>query len=207
MIDGEAICCGPDGIADFELLHSRRHDRETILVAFDLVELDGRDLRDEPIEARKAQLAKLLSASRRHEPVHTALQLCEHLEGDGLEAFAAPARLASRASFRNAAARPIARAIQRRGSRSGTRRARHSRATRKAHGDRMSLRRFGRKKPAKDKVLYVVDGNPMTAEGLRALGTYLDEMAGLSEVADGMRALIEKEFPQHVHKLPPKLWQ
>jgi hypothetical protein len=68
----------------------------------------------------------------------------------------------------------------------------------------MSLRRFGRKKT---KVLYVVDGNPMTAEGLKALAAYLDEMAGLSEVTDGMRALIEKEFPQHVHKLPPKVWQ
>ena len=71
----------------------------------------------------------------------------------------------------------------------------------------MSLCRFGRKKPARDKVLYVVDGNLMTAEGLKALGAYLDEMTGLSEVTDGMRALIEKEFPQHVHKLPPKLWQ
>jgi hypothetical protein len=71
----------------------------------------------------------------------------------------------------------------------------------------MSLRRFGRKKPAKDKVLYVVDGNPMTAEGLKALGKYLDEMAGLSHVSDEMRAVIEKEFPQHVGKLPPKVWQ
>jgi ATP-dependent DNA ligase len=96
LIDGEAICCGPDGIADFELLHSRRHDRETILVAFDLVELDGRDLRDEPIEAREAQLAKLLGARRRHEPVHTALQLCEHLEGDGAQAFAAACQSGAR---------------------------------------------------------------------------------------------------------------
>jgi len=71
----------------------------------------------------------------------------------------------------------------------------------------MSLRRFGRKKPAKDKVLYVVDGNPMTAEGFKALGAYLDEMAGLSEVTDGMRAFIEAKFPQHIHKLPPKQWQ
>jgi hypothetical protein len=32
-------------------------------------------------------------------------------------------------------------------------------------------------------------------------------MAGISQVSEDMRAVIEKEFPQHVHKLPPKLFQ
>jgi ATP-dependent DNA ligase len=34
-----------------------------VLCAFDLLELDGRDLRREPIEKRKALLAKLLKGS------------------------------------------------------------------------------------------------------------------------------------------------
>jgi bifunctional non-homologous end joining protein LigD len=60
LIDGEAIICDGDGLADFERLRSRRHDDEAVLCAFDLIELDGRDLRREPIEERKAALAKLL---------------------------------------------------------------------------------------------------------------------------------------------------
>jgi len=59
-IDGEVIACRKDGVADFELLRYRRRDGAVTLVAFDLLELDGRDLRREPIEARKAELSQLL---------------------------------------------------------------------------------------------------------------------------------------------------
>jgi bifunctional non-homologous end joining protein LigD len=51
VIDGEAVCWGPDG-ADFDKLHSRAHDDEAILIAFDLLELDGEDWRELPLEAR-----------------------------------------------------------------------------------------------------------------------------------------------------------
>src|SRR5215469_540266 len=44
-IDGEAVVCDPMGVADFELLHSREHDRRAFLYAFDLLELDGVGLR------------------------------------------------------------------------------------------------------------------------------------------------------------------
>ena len=40
-IDGEAVARDAAGIADFERLHSREHDRAVILCAFDLLELDG----------------------------------------------------------------------------------------------------------------------------------------------------------------------
>jgi bifunctional non-homologous end joining protein LigD len=60
LIDGEAIAFEADGLASFELLRGRRRDRQATLVAFDLVELDGRDLRREPLERRKAMLARLL---------------------------------------------------------------------------------------------------------------------------------------------------
>ena len=36
VIDGEGVVCGEDGVADFELLHSRKHDRSCFLYAFDL---------------------------------------------------------------------------------------------------------------------------------------------------------------------------
>jgi bifunctional non-homologous end joining protein LigD len=60
-IDGEAIACDGNGLADFELLRYRRRDDAATLVAFDLLELDGRDLRREPIETRKTELARLLA--------------------------------------------------------------------------------------------------------------------------------------------------
>jgi bifunctional non-homologous end joining protein LigD len=55
-IDGKVIACRKDGLADFELLRYRRRDGPVTLVAFDVIELDGRDLRREPIENRKAEL-------------------------------------------------------------------------------------------------------------------------------------------------------
>lgn len=49
--------------------------------AFDLLELDGRDLRREPIEKRKALLAKLLLGS------NLSIVLNEHFEEDGAIVF------------------------------------------------------------------------------------------------------------------------
>jgi ATP-dependent DNA ligase len=64
LIDGEAIAYDDDGVALFELLRGRRHDRLVALCAFDLLELDGRDLRRTPIEERKRVLARLIGKAR-----------------------------------------------------------------------------------------------------------------------------------------------
>jgi hypothetical protein len=61
IIDGELIACDANGPADFQLLRWRKRDDPAILCAFDLIELDGRDLRDDPIEERKAELVRLLT--------------------------------------------------------------------------------------------------------------------------------------------------
>ena len=61
MIDGEAVVLGVDGIADFNALHSRRHDDEVQLYAFDILALDGEDLRGLPLSMRKTNLARLLA--------------------------------------------------------------------------------------------------------------------------------------------------
>jgi ATP-dependent DNA ligase len=61
IIDGEAVACGEDGIASFDRIRYRRHDASVFLYGFDLLELDGEDLRREPLAVRKATLASLLA--------------------------------------------------------------------------------------------------------------------------------------------------
>jgi ATP-dependent DNA ligase len=61
LIDGEAVVCDETGLAVFDLIRGYRHDAAAVLCAFDLLEVDGKDLRREPIEERKRILAKLLS--------------------------------------------------------------------------------------------------------------------------------------------------
>jgi bifunctional non-homologous end joining protein LigD len=54
IIDGEAVACGKDGIACFELLLVRWDaDGGVFLYAFDLIELDGDDLRYHRLAVRK----------------------------------------------------------------------------------------------------------------------------------------------------------
>ena len=65
IIDGEVIACDSNGLADFQLLRWRLHHDPAILCAFDLLELDGHGLRDEPIEKRKAELARLSQLATR----------------------------------------------------------------------------------------------------------------------------------------------
>jgi ATP-dependent DNA ligase len=53
IIDGEAVACGEDGIANFERIRYRHKDDSVFLYAFDLIELDGEDLRAVPLTGRK----------------------------------------------------------------------------------------------------------------------------------------------------------
>ena len=61
VLDGEAVVLGVDGVPDFDTLHSRRHDEEVQLYAFDILALDGEDLRNLPLTMRKTNLARLLA--------------------------------------------------------------------------------------------------------------------------------------------------
>jgi len=83
VIDGEAIVCDDNGLAVFELI--RGHDTKTsaVLCAFDLLELDGKDLRRRPIEERKDLLAKLLHDS----DSDLSIVLNQHFEGHGAIVF------------------------------------------------------------------------------------------------------------------------
>ena len=65
-----------------QLLRHRRNEPRAFLYAFDLLELNGTDLRREPIEVRKATLASTLRNSR------SGLRLNEHMEhSEGLMVF------------------------------------------------------------------------------------------------------------------------
>jgi bifunctional non-homologous end joining protein LigD len=55
------VVLGVDGVADFNASHSRQHDAEVQLYAFDILALDGGDLRDLPLSLRKTNLDRLLA--------------------------------------------------------------------------------------------------------------------------------------------------
>jgi bifunctional non-homologous end joining protein LigD len=45
LIDGEAIVTNAKGLAVFDLIGHKRHGDDAVLIAFDLIALDGEDLR------------------------------------------------------------------------------------------------------------------------------------------------------------------
>jgi ATP-dependent DNA ligase len=61
IIDGEAVACDDHGMPSFNRIRYRRHDASVFLYAFDLIELNGDDLRGDPLEVRKATLATILA--------------------------------------------------------------------------------------------------------------------------------------------------
>jgi ATP-dependent DNA ligase len=80
-IDGEAAVCGSDGVAVFDALHRRGTVTEALLYAFDLLELDGTDMRPMPLGERKRKLARLVDRRL------TAIVLNEHTDEDGATVF------------------------------------------------------------------------------------------------------------------------
>jgi bifunctional non-homologous end joining protein LigD len=72
LIDGELVVEGDDGVSSFSLLQQdlkdNRRDR-MVFYAFDLMHLDGEDLRPMPLEARKEALARLLAKAAKREPL------------------------------------------------------------------------------------------------------------------------------------------
>jgi bifunctional non-homologous end joining protein LigD len=85
ILDGEVVVQNAKGIADFELLQddlANGRSGRMVYVAFDLLYLDGYDLRRVPLIERKAILARLLEA-----PPPRFLY-SDHLEADGAEMIA-----------------------------------------------------------------------------------------------------------------------
>ncbi len=51
----------------------------------------------------------------------------------------------------------------------------------------------------------IISDHIMLQEDFERLHTFLLEIEGLSEVSDDMRELVEDEWPELAHKLPPKV--
>ncbi|MGO4175630.1 DNA ligase D [Bosea sp. TAF32] len=77
LIDGELVALGSNGISSFSMLQQALSEGKTsglVYFAFDLLHLDGEDLRDEPLLARKERLQHLLEGS----PADGPLRYSEH---------------------------------------------------------------------------------------------------------------------------------
>jgi hypothetical protein len=61
-------------------LRSRQGQAEAVLVAYDVMEVDGHDVRPEPLEERRKRLARLLSRSNK--TLRDGIQLSEAITGD-----------------------------------------------------------------------------------------------------------------------------
>jgi bifunctional non-homologous end joining protein LigD len=64
MIDGEAVVFLDDGRSDFHALLTKRGWLIAAFVAFDLLRLNGDDLRQRPLEKRREALARLVAKRR-----------------------------------------------------------------------------------------------------------------------------------------------
>jgi bifunctional non-homologous end joining protein LigD len=68
IIDGEAVCCDDNGVPSFDRIRYRQHDGDVFLYAFDLIELNGDDL-------RRISLYSSSNSKRRNEDRHSARRL------------------------------------------------------------------------------------------------------------------------------------
>src|SRR5262245_17020915 len=91
IIDGEAIMQNGHGASDFEALQSalRKQPNSIILYAFDLLHLDGKDLRQETLLERRAHLQALVG-----DDDESRIQFSDEFDGDGHTLFKACAERA-----------------------------------------------------------------------------------------------------------------
>jgi len=85
IVDGEAVALNVHGVSNFSDLQmalSEGDSKAVVFFVFDLLYLNGKDLRPLPMSARKAQLSKLLKAHRTGKQI----QYVEHFE-TGAEAL------------------------------------------------------------------------------------------------------------------------
>jgi bifunctional non-homologous end joining protein LigD len=85
VIDGEIVVEDADGKSSFSLLQQALDSadaRELRFYAFDLLYVDGRDLREEPLEIRKQRLKALLREVR-----SKSLRFSEHVRAEGAEFY------------------------------------------------------------------------------------------------------------------------
>ena len=82
ILDAEAVIADEHGVTQFDKLGERIHDASAFAYAFDLLIVNEQDMRQLPIEERKARLAELCGKRKT-----SGVRLSEHLEGDGPTIF------------------------------------------------------------------------------------------------------------------------
>jgi len=87
VVDGEIVVPAADGTTDFSVLQRelKGSSKAIVLVAFDLLYLNGQDIRKEPLVRRKAELKKIIAG--------TDVQFSESFEIEGREMFAHACKL------------------------------------------------------------------------------------------------------------------
>ncbi len=81
LLDGEVVVLEPDGRTSFQALQNAltvNRDRDLVYFAFDLLYLDGYDLRPAQLLDRKEALSRLLAASS-----SAAVRISDHVQGQG----------------------------------------------------------------------------------------------------------------------------
>ena len=68
-LDGEGIVYNQKRMLDFNLIHSKKFDRYVSMIAFDLLELNGEDVRPQALIERKGRLQYLLKPLREQNSV------------------------------------------------------------------------------------------------------------------------------------------
>jgi bifunctional non-homologous end joining protein LigD len=81
ILDGEIVCLDQDGRSQFPQLMRRRR-ADACFCAFDLLWLDGEDLRQLPLVERKRRLRRLIKG-------RAGLLFAEQIQGSGVELFRA----------------------------------------------------------------------------------------------------------------------
>ena len=81
LIDGEAVAFLPGGHSDFTALRTKAGGARASFVAFDLLSLEGDDLRQRPLEERRKALARLVAGV-------DAIQFSASIAGEGAIVFA-----------------------------------------------------------------------------------------------------------------------
>jgi len=87
LIDGEAVVFRSDGHSDFAALRTKAGGERACLVAFDLLSLEGDDLRQRPLEERREALSQLVVGVDN-------IQFSEALAAEGAIVFAHACKLA-----------------------------------------------------------------------------------------------------------------
>ncbi len=80
ILDGEVVCLDDRGVSHFNRLFGRRH--EPVFYAFDLLWLNGKDLRKLPLIERKQRLEHLVKKSRLPQLLYAG-----HIETQGVAFF------------------------------------------------------------------------------------------------------------------------